>query len=164
LVLRWNTAQGAVKHATVVCSVVAWSYAEVIAAYDDRGACETEIQADKDGLKLERRRKKHLAAQEALILLTDLAHNLLAWAPRCMFVGEPLAKFGPLRLTEDVFSLPGRLFFCPLEPGRAILDGVSIAEGKGGCQGGLSRREHNRFVPSLAGRMVFWTAGAERKG
>jgi hypothetical protein len=111
LVLRWVTAKGEIKYATVVCSVLEWSRAEVIAAYDDRGACETEIQADKGGLKLERRRKKHLAAQEALILLTDIAHNLLAWVPRWMFPGEPLAEFGTTRLTEDVFCLPGRLFF-----------------------------------------------------
>jgi hypothetical protein len=75
------------------------------------GACETEIQADKRGLQLERRHKKHLAAQEALILLTDLAHNLLAWTADWMFPTGPLAHFGPLRLTKDVLTLPGRLFF-----------------------------------------------------
>lgn len=111
LVLRWQTEKGLVKYSTVVCSVLEWSMAEVIARYDDRGACETEIQADKGGLKLERRRKKRLAAQEALILLTDIAHNLSAWVPQWMFPGEPLAKFGTTRLTEDVFCLPGRLFF-----------------------------------------------------
>ena len=85
--------------------------ANIIAHYDDRGACETEIQADKGGLKMERRRKKRLAAQEALILLTDVAHNLLAWVPRWMFPGEPLAAFGTTRLVEDVLHLPGRLLF-----------------------------------------------------
>jgi hypothetical protein len=111
LVLRWKTENGHLKYSTVVCSVLEWSQAEIIAYYDDRGACETEIQADKGGLKLERRRKKHLAAQEALILLTDVAHNLAAWVPQWMFPGEPLAQFGTTRLTEDVFCLPGRLFF-----------------------------------------------------
>jgi hypothetical protein len=80
LVLRWQTSDGQTKYSTIVCSVLTWTLAEVIAHYDDRGACETEIQADKGGLKLERRRKKQLAAQEALILLTDVTHNLLAWA------------------------------------------------------------------------------------
>lgn len=111
LVLRWLASEGKTKYSTVVCSVLTWTPAEVIAYYDDRGACETEIQADKGGLKLERRRKKHLAAQEALILLTDVAHNLLAWTPQWMFAGEPLAEFGITRLTEDVLCLPGRLFF-----------------------------------------------------
>jgi hypothetical protein len=110
-VLRWLTSSGLVKHAVVLCSISTWTKAETIAHYDDRGACETEIQADKGGLKMERRRKKRLAAQEALILLTDVAHNLVAWVRQWMFSGEPLADFGTTRMTEDVFQLPGRLFF-----------------------------------------------------
>lgn len=111
LVLRWLTSSGQVKHAIVICSITDWAMEETIAHYDDRGACETEIQADKGGLKLEKRRKKRMAAQEALILLTDIAHNLLAWVPQWMFPDEPLATFGTTRLIEDVFHLPGRLFF-----------------------------------------------------
>lgn len=110
-VLRWVTAHGEIKHSTLLCSILDWSLPEVMAHYDDRGSCETEIQADKRGLNLERRRKKHLAAQEALILLTDIAHNLLAWTSYWMFPAGPLAHFGPLRLTQDVLSLSGRLLF-----------------------------------------------------
>lgn len=111
LVLRWPNQKGDVKYSIVLCSIPTWTMAEVIGYYDDRGACETEIQSDKGGLKLERRRKRRLAAQEALILLTDLAHNLLAWVGQWMFPDEPLATFGTTRLIEDVFHLPGRLFF-----------------------------------------------------
>jgi hypothetical protein len=111
LVLRWLTSSRQVKHAIIVCSVTTWTMEEIVAHYDDRGACETEIQADKGGLKLERRRKKRLAAQEALVLLTDIAHNLLAWVSQWMFPDEPLAAFGTTRMVEDVFHLPGRLFF-----------------------------------------------------
>jgi hypothetical protein len=112
LVLCWQTPSGKLKYATLVCSVLAWNLREIVAHYDDRGQCETEIQADKGGLKMERRRKKQLAAQEALILLTDLAHNLLAWTSRWMFPAtDPLAGFGTTRLTEDVLCLPGRLLF-----------------------------------------------------
>ena len=111
LMLRWLTPSGLTKYAIVLCSITTWTMAETIAHYDDRGSCETEIQADKSGLKMERRRKKGLAAQEALVLLTDVAHNLLAWVPQWMFPGEPLAEFGTTRLVEDVFHLPGRLFF-----------------------------------------------------
>ena len=110
-VLRWQTQQGLLKYATLVCSIMDWSMQEVLAHYDDRGACETEIQADKHGLQLERRRKKHLAAQEALILLTDVAHNLLAWTTHWMFPTGPYANFGPLRFTQDILTLPGRLYF-----------------------------------------------------
>jgi hypothetical protein len=111
LVLRWYAPSRTVKHAVVISSIPAWSMAQTIAHYDDRGACETEIQADKGGLKMERRRKKCLAAQEALILLTDVAHNLLAWVRQWMFSDTLLADFGTTRLTEDVLQLPGRLFF-----------------------------------------------------
>jgi hypothetical protein len=111
LVLQWCTPGDKVKYAVLISSIPAWSMSETVAHYDDRGACETEIQADKGGLKMERRRKKCLAAQEALILLTDVAHNLEAWVRRWMFPNEPLASFGTTRLTEDVLQLPGRLFF-----------------------------------------------------
>jgi hypothetical protein len=111
LVLCWRAAHAQLKYAVVVCSIQDWLPHEVIAYYDDRGACETEIQADKQGLQLEHRRKKRLAAQEMLVLLTDVAHNLLAWTHRWMFPHGALAQYGPLRLTADVLCLPGRLIF-----------------------------------------------------
>jgi len=91
---------------------------QIIARYDDRGACETEIQADKGGLKLCKRRKKRLFAQESLVLLTDLAHNSLAWISHWMFPDGLLAAFGTTRLIEDVLAIPGHL----------ILDGGSLVE------------------------------------
>jgi hypothetical protein len=109
--LRWWTDSGIEKHAILVCSVPDWSYHELTAYYDQRGACEKEIQSDKVGLRLEKRRKKHLLAQEALILMTDVAHNLLAWAGHWMFPTGSLHRYGPLRLIEDVLYLPGRLIF-----------------------------------------------------
>ena len=111
LALRWRISRGELKQAIVICSVLAWSPKEVIAHYDARGACETEIQADKGGLLVAKRRKKVLAAQEALVLLTDLAHNLLAWASRWMELEGKLATMGPRQLIQDVLSLPGELIF-----------------------------------------------------
>jgi hypothetical protein len=84
---------------------------QTISHYDDRGACEIEIQADKGGLKLCKRRKKRLSAQEALVLLTDVAHNTLAWVSHWMFPHGPLATFGTTRLTEDILAIPGHLIF-----------------------------------------------------
>jgi hypothetical protein len=110
-VLSWLTSSGQLKYSTLVCSLMDWPMTDILAAYDDRAACETEIQADKRGLLLERRRKKQLFAQEALILLTDVAHNLLAWTAHWMFAQTPWAHFGPLRLTQDLLTIPGRLHF-----------------------------------------------------
>jgi Transposase DDE domain group 1 len=109
--LRWWTESGMEKHAIMVCSIPAWSQHELMIYYDQRGTCEKEIQADKVGLHLEKRRKKRLTAQEALILVTDVAHNLLAWTAQWMFPSSSLADYGPLRLVEDVLCLSGHLVF-----------------------------------------------------
>jgi hypothetical protein len=111
LLLRWKTELGDFKHATVICSVLDWSLSEVIAHYDDRGACETEIQANKSGLKICKRRKHRLAAQEALILLSDVAHNLHAWSMQWMQLQGSLSALGTLRMTEDILAMPGCLIF-----------------------------------------------------
>lgn len=111
-VLRWLTESQGMKYSTVVSSLLQYSAAETIALYDRRGQCETEIQADKGGLKLERRRKKRLMAQEALVLLTDVAHNLLTWTRDWMFPApSPLVSLGTTRLIDDVLCLPGHLEF-----------------------------------------------------
>lgn len=83
----------------------------MVAHYDHRGQCETEIQADKGGLRLCRRRKHNLAAQEALVLLTDIAHNLIAWSANWMMLDKPLNTFGTTRFIEDVLTLPGQIHF-----------------------------------------------------
>ena len=111
LLLKWLNQRRQTKLATVVCSLLDWTPEQVISHYDDRGQCETQIQADKSGLKLTRRRKQSLPAQEALILLTDLAHNLLAWSCQWMALQHPLTTFGTTRLIEDVFAIPGQLIF-----------------------------------------------------
>ena len=90
---------------------------QVMTCYDQRGACETQIQADKGGLRLTQRRKHSLPAQEALVLLTDLAHNLLAWTVHWMALEPPLATFGTTRLIEELLAMPGRLYF---DDGRLI--------------------------------------------
>jgi hypothetical protein len=47
--------------------------------YDDRGGAEVEqFRNDKSGLSMEARRKHSFLGQKGYILLTDLAHNLLA--------------------------------------------------------------------------------------
>ncbi len=111
LALRWRTQRRQVKQAVVVCSVSDWSPREIIQHYDARGACEIEIRADKGGLQMGRRRKKSVAAQEALILLTDLAHNLLAWTAHWMFPSGALAQLGTTQLVQDVLAIPGHLVF-----------------------------------------------------
>lgn len=81
--------------------------------YDQRGGgCETANKGDKQGLGLTKRNKKRFAAQQVLMLLGTLAHNVLIWArhwlaPRC----PSLARYGLLRLVRDVGQISGFLVF-----------------------------------------------------
>ncbi len=83
-----------------------------MAQYDDRGGAEVEqFRNDKNGLHLAARRKRRLPAQKALILLTDLAHNLLADLHHSALVGTRFEGFGPKRIVRDLLAIPGFLTF-----------------------------------------------------
>jgi hypothetical protein len=83
--------------------------------YDGRGATEVEIRSDKSGLELCHRRKSSLNAQEGWLVLTDIAHNLLAWLCPWMLAGSSFETFGPKRLVQDLLTIPGSITF---EEGR----------------------------------------------
>jgi len=108
LLLRWQTEKG-MEYATLVHSLLDQDWHTIPALYDDRGAAESEIKMDKAGLLLPKRRKKSLAAQEALILLTDIAHNTLAWTHEWMFTESRFATCGPLALVNDILCIPGEV-------------------------------------------------------
>ncbi len=83
-----------------------------MAGYDQRGGAEVEqFRNDKSGLHLSMRNKRSLAAQKALILLTDTAHNLLAHFQRTALVGTKFEGFGPQRIVRDLLNIPGKLVF-----------------------------------------------------
>ena len=43
------------------------------------------------------------------MLLTDIAHNCLAWLARYLLADSPLASFGFLRIIRDLFRIPGTI-------------------------------------------------------
>ena len=45
------------------------------------------------------------------ILLTDLAHNLLAHFYHQALVGSPFEDYAPKRIVRDLLAIPGRLVF-----------------------------------------------------
>ena len=47
----------------------------------------------------------------ALVLLTDLAHNLLADFHHQALSDSPFSDFGPKRIVRDLLSIPGLLTF-----------------------------------------------------
>lgn len=77
--------------------------------YDLRGGgLETQNKGDKQGLSLSRRNKHRFAAQEMLILLAQLAHNLLIWTRNDLAVTHPrFRKYGIQRIVRDVLQIPG---------------------------------------------------------
>jgi len=90
-------------------------FAAIVDAYDLRaGGIETTIKNSKHGLGLNKRNKKSFAAQEMLILLAQLAYNLIVWVRQQLVRHRPdFSHFGMLRMTRDVFQIPGKIQFDP---------------------------------------------------
>ena len=83
-----------------------------MADYDDRGGAEIEqFRSDKGGLSMDARRKHDFVGQKAYILLTDLAHNMLADFYHQALVGTQFESFGLKRIVRDLLSIPGSLSF-----------------------------------------------------
>ena len=77
--------------------------------YDQRGGgVETTFKEDKQGLGLTKRTKKRFEAQQILVALGMLAHNVLVWAREWLAVQLPrLRRFGVKRLVRDAFGIGG---------------------------------------------------------
>lgn len=84
--------------------------------YDQRGGgVETSFKEDKQGLGLTKRTKKRFAAQQMVLALGTLAHNVLVWARAWLVPHMPaLASYGLRRLVRDVFHMSGLLLFDPM--------------------------------------------------
>jgi hypothetical protein len=81
--------------------------------YDLRGGgIETEFKEDKQGLGIAKRNKKRFEAQQMIVQLNALAHNLIVWSRR--WLAQRCDKVKPLgifRMVRDVFHLPGLVHF-----------------------------------------------------
>jgi hypothetical protein len=108
-VLQGKTAQDTSRHRLLLTSLMEHSLAALAAAYADRAAIAAELPADKGGRQRHRRRKPRLAAQEALVLLTDLAHHLLAWPREWIFRDSPFADAGSYRMVKELLPIPGKV-------------------------------------------------------
>jgi hypothetical protein len=77
--------------------------------YDQRGGgVETSFKGDKQGLGMSKRSKKRFEAQQMLMLLGSLAHNIIVWA-RVWLASPALREYGMLRMVRDVFHISGFL-------------------------------------------------------
>jgi hypothetical protein len=86
------------------------SMLEVVEQYDGRAGMEADLKGDKRGLGLGVIRKHRLAAQMIIVLLTQLAHNVLIWARAWLAQRAPrLRRYGIVRLIQEVWAVPGRV-------------------------------------------------------
>jgi hypothetical protein len=81
--------------------------------YDQRGgAAETSFKGDQQGLGSTKRSKKRFEAQQMVMLLGTLAHNVVIWARQWLTEAAAPSKlrhYGILRMVRDVFHVSGFL-------------------------------------------------------
>ncbi len=127
LVIRWQKRNGHISHAMLISTLepkdvlqllgqplsyahdpgrLSRAYAQL---YDKRGgAIEIEIKEDKQGFGMGKRHKKKAEAQDMLVLLNVLAHNVLVWARSWLAEETPqLSRYGTLRFVRDLMSISG---------------------------------------------------------
>jgi len=101
---------GGYSHAVVFTSRTDLTMLGVVQDYDQRAGIEADLKGDKHGLALGVIRKRRLPAQTLVVLLTDLAHNVLIWAREWLTPAAPhLATCGIVRLIGQVWAVPGRV-------------------------------------------------------
>jgi hypothetical protein len=93
-------------------AAVLWAY---VYFYDLRGgAPETSFREDKQGVGLTKRTKKRFAAQQMVVYLGTLAHNVLVWSRAWLAEALPrLARFGLVRFLRDIWSISGFVVCAP---------------------------------------------------
>lgn len=105
--LRWLAQQPTPRKLPATDQTM-WAF---LHAYDRRGGgVETSIRESKQALGLNKRNKRRFAAQEMLVLLTQLAHNVLVWFRHAMSsVDARWRTYGLLRLVRDFLGMRGAL-------------------------------------------------------
>lgn len=104
--------EGEFQYSYYVTTLSLPSKGNFLAYYDARGGAEVEqFRNDKSGLSLAMRRKHSYLGQIAYVLLTDLAHNLLADFHHRALLGSRFEGYGLKRIVRDVLATPGRLIF-----------------------------------------------------
>jgi hypothetical protein len=83
----------------------------IVAAYDLRGGgVETANRGSKEGLQIHKRNKRCFVAQQMLLLLAELAYNLLTWLrPVLQAAAQGRRPLGVKSLLLEVLAIPGRI-------------------------------------------------------
>lgn len=129
IAVRWRKKNGQWEYAVVISTLTAREVIEeteqplervlshqavtlaYVRFYDERGGgVETAIKDDKQGLGLTKRSKKRFEAQQMVVLLGTLAHNVIVWARDWLAQHQSkVRRYGLKRLVRDVFHISGFL-------------------------------------------------------
>jgi len=83
-----------------------------MALWDSYGGAEVEqFRNDRSGLGQEFRQKHSILDKKSFVLLTDIAHNLLADFYRWDIIGSRFEGYGQKCIMSDLITIPGRLIF-----------------------------------------------------
>src|SRR5512142_2880265 len=103
-------------HAVIFTSRTDLTMTGVVEHYAGRAGMEADLKSDKHGLGLAVIRKRLLPAQKLVVLLVQLAHNILMWARSWLSQHIPrLRDYGIVRLIQQVWAIPGRVKLTELE-------------------------------------------------
>ena len=129
--VRTPKKDGTWSYAVLVSTDTAASLSDLVLEYDKRsGAPESSFCQDYQVLSLRKYRKAEFIAQQVLLLLTELAHNLMIWM-KTWFIeavegsedaleqtenshrktAEMLQIRGLKRLRRDILAIPGKVCF-----------------------------------------------------
>jgi hypothetical protein len=103
---RWKDAKGKLYTDYLLSTLTDLTADQIAKLYDERAGMESGIKGDKRGLGIENRRKKSFFAQEALVLLAQLSHNLLAYFKEWLLGATDARKLGMERLLREVLAMP----------------------------------------------------------
>lgn len=137
LAIRWKNRSGGLHYQVLVFNLSDQELAQMtngslpatpeeclalaVHAYDLRGGgIETSFKNSKQALGLTKRNKRRFAAQEMLVLLAQLANNLIAWIQSLFaHLGAPP---GPKLMIRNVFHISGKIHQNPDESIRITLN------------------------------------------
>lgn len=109
ILIRWKTPKGKIRYSYLVSTLFDMKSRELLKLYDQRQTLEAAIKVEKSILYLRKKRKKKWWAQYAIVLLTQIAHNILVWSREWIFKVTSLAKAGVAEIVKKVLPIPAKI-------------------------------------------------------
>jgi hypothetical protein len=106
--VRYRAKKRGYAYAVLVTTDAVGDPCDLADEYDGRTIMESSLSGDKGGLGLEKRRSRSLVAQQVLVMLAELAHNLLTWAGQWLgALVKQVASLGIRRLVREILPISG---------------------------------------------------------